>query len=791
MGKVIQRVFVVLVVFSAVDAYAQQEACDEFPTRVTDYYFESWFRAEKTLEQVLKGQTAKPNDINKAIIELRRAVSNNKTSGKGKDESGRQFDYYPYFALAMLENARGRMDCVGILLTLERSNLPAKYQTHATGLRENVQAYADARIYRDLTTQVDQLIKTNLLSPSGARKGREVVALGGNLQTPSRSDLQAIAFGIIDLGVIESDRVLGFLSEVNAAIPEALNGLTVSHCNKPSPSEQPEQLKQVVAQITNCLDVGVQALATGGRDACAALRSQRDSVTTLVGRLKSIDANATATQPAELPAACNGNASWAKTDLDELNRSFSGLDFVTTKATYVAQASGYERQIDQSLEIYRAGLQTQEDRIFLAKNACRDTLALSGANRTLGRLRDRIKSERTNSSSISTLVGNNISGDVDNARKELARQVIAGVDRLLSQKQAMAGEGVDVTSFVGLETARGNLSAGDITKQSLAAVCDAANKTEAVVSGWLAANIPVLQDKVRASRWFLTSASNLTDGNGVPCVGPSLEALPSNRPPASPVKWARTTNAAVMQASACLDTFRESRGSWIGTVTVDLQRSVDALAALDGLEGLSRDRMQKMRGELEGSLAGLSRARKVLDLPTGTTADQLRAELHDAGVEASDASWNFLGKLQDAEKDSGQQVIRDEATAPLIAVAADTVSRWSGIIGQLGAFSALNSAYNRFAAGELDHAIVGLREWTPDDDVDSEVAGLRHATLAYFLHTKWSLLPEAKRQQAVGDLLYNDATVETQAALRGNGELNLPWTISDDSFQQFVANCCM
>ena len=792
--KAMHLALAALVVLTATAVHAQED-CLSFPSS-SDYHDESWFKAEKTLKQVMAGGTASQKDLEAAIANLRKAVGRNSKSSSRSRESttGREFAYHPYVALAVLEAARGRAECIEPLLARETRSLSADFQQQFDQLNAYAVAIASSKSYVDLTTQVGALASRGQLSSGGATKAQEVVALGGQLSSPSPDELTrltaGISKGVTDLAKIEVGRVRNAIDSVRAVVPAALDGVATSACNDPAETTDPQQLQQVVGQIDRCLAAGVQALGAGGRSACSTLSTERGRVRDQLARLQKLGGSGN--NPADLPAACaQGDAAWAGNDLDSLSGKFAALNFDTTRTAYNDQLGSIRGQINQSMGSFLAGLETQSNRIFTVPSNCEQALGLGNANTSLRQLKQTLDSALNDPNLQPTPALTSIGGEIDKARKRLETRVVGAVDELLSQKQEMANEGEDVSPFDALSSVRGQIGSAELTPQTLSTVCSAATGAQNVVNEWGRKNLPKLWATAQANRWFLNNVTYTREAAGVDCITASLAGLPQRAPRAGDVAWANRTQEENGKARECLRDFRESRAMVIDTVEAELAASVEALSLLNGMAGLPQSRLAGMRSDLETSLTGIKNAKAVLQLPTDADEAALRSSLQQAGVDAPGGDWNRLAELRESDKAAGLRSVGERATASLVIEATDTAARWSSKISKLGAFAALDGALTRFAGGDVDRAIQDLRGWSEDSVTDPEAAALRHATLAYLLHTKWTLLPEEKRQRAVGALLYADASQEAQAAFRNDPDLRLPRALNDESFQQFVANCCM
>jgi len=792
--QAVRAAAIAFVVFSAVAADAQED-CLDFPSGGNlDPYYESWDRAQKTVRLVSQGKDPARKDLEAAIRSLREAIGAKSRPGRGRDPgTGVEFDYHPYLELALLEAKLGRVACVAPLLAKEqRDRLPQALQANYDSMMGSVQAWEADAAYRDLAVVIDRIKSTNQLSGDGQAKAEEIDQFIKQLGSGGTASRSVIAQGIIDLAGIEGQRISGYFDAVRVAAPSALAGIDESKCASPSKTEDPERLRAITLQIHDCMAAGLAAVSAGGLAACSTLQTERGAARNELDLLRKWGGGDGASPPANLPAVCLQKDAWVGTDLARLSRQFSGIDFEPTQNSYRSQQATFRQQVGQRRASYIDTLQAQENRIFSAPGGCESMLALGNANTELRDLQNMIRAARENPNLERTARLNAIGAEIDTAMQRLGTRAGNGADRLLDQKQGMADEGEDVAPFGRLETTRRTLDSGDLTEQTLTTLCRAASGVNDVIANWSTKNIPVLTARAQAYRGFLSAASALTGNAGVDCVDTALAALPQRGPSGNRVEWAKGTNTALTDAQACLVDYLDGRDTWIASVENDLTHSVAALSQLEGVEGLPQDRLGRMRGELEGSLAGLTRARAVLDLPAEASEADVRSGLGQAGVDAPAASWQQLDGLEESYVTVALKVIRAKATGPLVGDAADTASRWSTQISRLSTFAALDGAFSRFGDGDVDRAIVDLRGWVPDTSVDPETVALRHATLAYFLHTKWSLLPEDKRQQDVGALLYQDASREAEAAFRNDPGFELPRVLDNDTrFQQFVTNCCM
>ncbi len=789
---------IAFVVLSAAAAQAQQD-CLDFPQGGNlDPYYESWQRAEKTVARVYRGEDPSPKELDDAIRALREAIAENSTSGLGRDrQTGRQFPYHPYLDLATLEAKRGRTACVGPLLAREQiDRVPrearASAQANYDNLMQGVRAWEADSAYRTLAADVKKLRDTNQLSEEGRVKAEALEQLIAQLG-PGDSGLRTrIAQEITGLASIERGRIRDYFDAIRVGAPGVLANIDEAQCAEPASTEDSESLRSIALQTVVCMATGVEAFAAAGPSVCSALRRELEETRSAREVLRNWGGDASSSVD-NLPAICLQNA-WDENNLARLARQFSEIGFQQTQSSYREQRDGFRRETDRLRQSYVATLRSHGERILVAPNACEAVLPLRGANAELRSLRSTIRTaqEDPNLTKSSRLTG--IGAEVDAATQRLRAQAASGADQLLSQKQEMDAAGEDTAPFERLESARRGLDGGDLTGQVLTAVCDAAGAVmNEVILPWGEKNVPLLTGRSAANRTFLSSVSALTGPAGVDCVGGALQALPRGGPSGVTVgKWVTDTNASLTDAQACLGDYFTARGAWIDSVESELTRAVDALSRLDGLEDLPSDRLNGIREELETPLRGLTGAQAVLGLPAEASEAEVREGLRGAGIDPTAGNWQNLGSLREQDVPAALQVIRAELTEPLVAAASAAVFRWSARIDKLITFAALDTAFSRFADGDVDRAIVDLREWTPEANADPETLALRHVALSFFLHTKWSLLPEDKRQQRVGTLLYEDANREALAAFRSVPGLQLPGMLDDDArFKQFVTNCCM
>jgi hypothetical protein len=104
---------------------------------------------------------------------------------------------------------------------------------------------------------------------------------------------------------------------------------------------------------------------------------------------------------------------------------------------------------------------------------------------------------------------------------------------------------------------------------------------------------------------------------------------------------------------------------------------------------------------------------------------------------------------------------------------AAVVARHAPLADKLGSYVALSVAFEAYGTGDLDGAIESLRAAREAAGADRGAA-IRHASLAYFLHTKWAMLGVDSREGPVASLLLADAEQEIRAALRVQQGFELP-----------------
>ena len=140
---------------------------------------------------------------------------------------------------------------------------------------------------------------------------------------------------------------------------------------------------------------------------------------------------------------------------------------------------------------------------------------------------------------------------------------------------------------------------------------------------------------------------------------------------------------------------------------------------------------------------------------------------------------------------SALRVVRDSAVTPELAVIEETLAQWEPVARTFGPFLALNRAFCTFAKGNLDEAILSLREARSAGsfpDAGREAA-LGHAAMSYFLFTKRLTLTDRNDAGEVSRFLEDDARREAKRAIQADSRIReLPRNLfSMDSFRKFFA----
>jgi hypothetical protein len=164
-------------------------------------------------------------------------------------------------------------------------------------------------------------------------------------------------------------------------------------------------------------------------------------------------------------------------------------------------------------------------------------------------------------------------------------------------------------------------------------------------------------------------------------------------------------------------------------------------------------------------------------LQSSDVADEasLREQLGAAGLAVPGGRWEEVRNLGESDLDEGLLAIRDEAVHGSLLDAVEVISRHRPLVDKLGSYVALNDAFKRYAAGDLDGAIASLRS-TGDAAARAPDRGaaVRHAALAYFLHTKSMMLGAGEGTEQVVTMLLADAELEVRESLRLQQGFELP-----------------
>jgi hypothetical protein len=512
-----------------------------------------------------------------------------------------------------------------------------------------------------------------------------------------------------------------------------------------------------------------------GKAACAVLRQTRADIRTKHDTARQYDPGSTGSVPA-LPDACATAEDWDRRDFGTLWAAIDGLEFPATVRAYESERATAVARLEELQRGFRAALEQARASIVRAGRDCAGHLQLGESNDTLRALESRIDRALRDENLAPSDDLRDVEQQVVAARDALRTRADQGVTRLLGQPDAVQAE--DRAAFARLGEAWSGFEQ-EPSQARLNSLCTVAADVRGAITAWGRNNLPQVQRRVAAIRWLLSAASERVPpgaGEALACIGERLESMPSRRVGANAVAWLDRATEATSLAEACLTDYHEWHERWTDGVRRDLAELSRMVSALpqSGVAPVD-ERTAALRqavGDAEARLAGLD---PLLQSSATDDVAALRERLGEAGLSVPDRRWREVEELGASDPREGLLAIRDEAVHEPLLEAARVVADHRPLVARLGSYVVLNGAFRRYATGDLDGAIESLRSaGSGTTESPDRGAAVRHAALAYFLHTKSTMLGAGGDGARVAGMLLADAEFEIRQALLCQQGFELP-----------------
>jgi hypothetical protein len=729
-------------------------------------WYELYARAVETIEG--KKGKAGAAEVQEAVTHLRVVVKEKPHSDPGARHpiTKESFPYFPYFYLGWGLEQLGRVEpaeecllqhqsAVGQLDPSEKGAGPLQDR-----LKTLLADLTRKRQEREMLAWVEGL-------PDWARKVESCVSAGGR---KALADLRQEAQGLVAKGSVSAevrDRLLGDtsglvrgeLTRLQAwfdgfsapAWSDLLAGRKADpECAPAGGTGSEAEVQRAQDKLaTCCLEADVEVRRIGGL-ACARLQG-----------IEGLPAGLCRTPP--------------QGSFDDLRAELEKLDY-PGRTQAIAES---RRKEQERLEQYRAGLREIENRIAYATASCAGDLSMESANDRLVALERTVRQAREAQSPDTS---RDLGSDLGALKAGLVAAANDGVRGLIARRDeyhskdpaAMADE-----PFSRLRGAAAGLGP-DYSAADLGRLCGAVAETKGEFVKWVAKNVGSVEPELERYRWLLGALQDAVAGSlPVPCLAESIDGLPGKRR-GDAIAWSEAASEGIAAARGCLEEYRNRREAWLG----DVRSALGAFGeAKDGIAAGMPARVRECTaaGEEPGALLGL------VESADGRDPDGLRGRLDAAGLASRD--WDKVEEARSAgEEELGQVLtaIRDRAVLPGLSRAVARLSDCRPLIERARVHGVLAEAFDRFAEGDVDAAIVRMRESTVEGgSLDPDVRALAHASLSYFLYTKWSLLGGDARTGEAGTALDQDARTEARAALASRPGFQPPPALFQDA--RFVA----
>lgn len=775
--------------------------------RAPDYWFERYLRADSIMSKQLgKGGQGDPAELDKAIALLRLAIANRSSASaveRHPTERTMEFPYVPYFLLARAFYEKGDIESATLCLreaelqaAVQRTEYEAQFTALQTDLSRRVELVRLAGAARMLE-QWQQGTLGACMSDQGRQQAGQIrQSYDAMVEQKTAADQvrSQLATEIGNLVKGEAGRMSGYIDQVRSADwarAFASQPLQVSGaCDLSSMRVDPAAMAGVEQRLTDCCNETSQVLRFAGQQACATLSAKNREVQDRIETERRFGGDpGAAGQVPSVPAICS-STSWDALEVDALSTTVDRIAFADTYRQLETSLSAVTARLAEKQEGLQRGLVAAREKIFTAGRDCARDLGLGDANNRLAGLRDRIDQAMASQDPSAAAALGDVDAEVESARATLVTRAKEGAARLLGYREQL--EGISTASFTALPGASDSFGQNP-SQAALDALCRSVSTVLVAINEWGQNNIPAFETGLARRRWHLEVAAQWQPADGSPrmeCIDQSLAAYPGAYSRANSRAWVNQASSAISQATACLLDYRERHSSW----TAALRQELDGLA--ESTEQLAQagslQKLEEISRSVETTRSSLGAIASLLVLPDDASEQSLRAELQQHGFGVSDERWNQLGRLTGQGVDTREEllIIRDEAIGPRLAAVETEVMTWRPLVAKVRSYLVLERAMQNYGQGDVDAAILTLRREESSESAQGKAAAMVHATLSYFLHTKWQLLETKPGDGQVSTMLLDDARLEARTALEAQPEFQLPtFLVQSTNFREFFDSC--
>jgi hypothetical protein len=751
------------------------------------YWYEVYLTAEDLLKEIEKDAargSVDQADVEKAVALLRVAVAERPASRIGERTAAGLVNYVPYFQLGVALAHQG--DFAAARECVDRDRTIAE---RAPRLGDQLAA-VEAKIADGFERQsFEQLVAgwrtwsgseiAACLSDDARRRASQIAdtASGGAAVEQVRTEFVR---GVLAMARDESARLRGRLGEFESApwasaVSRDALGIRPGACAEPEQGATVDAAERAKGQLESCCRTTEQAMRRAGKAACAELARTRADIQAKQDTARQYAPGSAGVAPA-LPAGCASAGDWDTWAFGKLWSEIDGLAYPATSQTFQSERVAVVTRLEQLQQGFKDTLEQARGSIVRASGACAGHLQLGESNNTLRSLETRIDNALRDENLAPREDLRNVGQQVVEAWGALQARAEQGVSKLLDQPDRVKAE--DQAAFAALPAAWEGFRQ-DPSQAKLESLCAVASDAREAITRWGQKNLPQLQQRLSASRWLLRAAADRVPPDAADelgCIRERLDALPSRTVSGNVVAWVDRATEATSLAEACLTDYHERHRSWTDRIRRDLGEMTRAVGALpqSGVSSVD-DRAAGLQRELSQMGARLSGLEALLQSSDVADEASLREQLGAAGLAVPGGRWEEVRNLGESDLDEGLLAIRDEAVHGSLLDAVEVISRHRPLVDKLGSYVALNDAFKRYAAGDLDGAIASLRS-TGDAAARAPDRGaaVRHAALAYFLHTKSMMLGAGEGTEQVVTMLLADAELEVRESLRLQQGFELP-----------------
>ena len=583
-----------------------------------------------------------------------------------------------------------------------------------------------------------------------------------------------------------------------AAFPDAASRPKAGSCQAPAIDGTTPSLKAASDALKECNRVVVQSARIAGSRGCddlAALRKRvdQDSQTLRQWVEKEGGARPAAETLSGLPPSCAGFKS-AEPSAVKLLESFKTLGGERATVAQALEARGKEITglLSGKRGQLRDKLKVEQARILNFPGDCAQTLQVGPAAANLAKLRGSLSPDRVTETGLPPDELFHLEKRSQVSTEEIVNAVKEGAGRL--EKQGSHPD-LDKSHLARLSTLRAEFEKSP-TQASLDPLCATAREVAGDFHDWLKKNIPVLTASVERSLTLVSAAARAMPAPAGPdCLSSRTAELSGYRNRLSGGAADSVISAvdtAVVSAQACLTEFHQKAQERFAAVQGGVRGALDMVDdAVAGLQsqtaskGAANDTVARLireagvvRGELQGAGSKFEKVRPLYK--SAGSADEVRQALEGAGLKGNvpNDAWQLLSGPADKQKADMEVslVARDAAVAPELSKAEATLKGRDAFIRKLSPFAALSRAYLVFSQGDLDGAILSLRDAQRKRRIPDKGTGaaLVHAVLSHFLFLKTAALTVVDADREVLQSMKQDAEQEAKLAVNADAGFDLP-----------------